>query len=198
MDKLEIITLCKTGDPKAWEGFIKMYGPLAQNIVRKYCPVGFEDLENITQNVFIKLYEGGMVHFRGTTLYEFRAYYKTIVLNETKTYLKNENRWKDKIEDCFPSLDNQDEELLFTKNPIENIEHQSPKPDQIAEEKEIAKIVDKVLEKFSLVERQVFLLKLKGYKEKEIGKILGIPMGSVASSYSRMVEKIQELLKKMV
>jgi len=198
MDSLEIIALCKKGDPRAWEGFIKQYGPFAQNIVRKYFPVGLEDLENITQNIFIKLYEGGMVHFRGTTLYEFRAYYKTIVLNETKSYLKNENRWKDKIEDLFPAFEDTDEEFLFTKNPIENIDNQSPKPDHIAEEKEMAKIVDKVLENFSLNERQVFLLKIKGYKEKEISKIVGIPMGSVASSYSRMVEKIQDLLKKMV
>lgn len=196
MDNFDFIVQCKKGDSMAWERFIKTYGPLAQKIVRRYFSLALEDVENITQNVFIKLYEGGLAHFRGTTSYEFRAYYKTIVLNETKTYLQKENRWKDKIEDLFFISDETDENHPLIKNSIENIEYQSPRPDQIAEGKETTQIVNKILQNFSLMERQLFLLKLKGYKEKEISKIIGIPMGSVASSYSRMVDKIQEALRK--
>lgn len=58
MDNLDIIVHCKNGDPIAWEGFIKAYGPLAQKIVRRYFSLALEDVENITQNVFIKLFEG--------------------------------------------------------------------------------------------------------------------------------------------
>jgi RNA polymerase sigma-70 factor, ECF subfamily len=193
---LDTIVQCKKGDSKSWEKFIKLYGPLAQAIARRYFSLTLEDIENITQNVFIKLFEGGLAHFRGTTEFEFRAYYKTIVLNEAKTYLQKEKRWKDKVEDLFLISDESVEDNILTKNPIENIEYPSPKPDQIAEGKEIILIIEKSLQNISLRERQLFLLKLKGYKEKDISQIIGIPMGSVASSYSRIIEKIQKSLKK--
>jgi len=192
---LDTIVQCKKGDSNAWEKFIEFYGPLAQTIARRYFSLTLEDIENITQNVFIKLFEGGLTHFRGTSAFEFRAYYKTIVLNEAKTYLQKEKRWKDKVEDLFLISDESFEDNMLTKNPIENIEYLSPKPDQIAEGKEITLIIEKSLQKFSLRERHLFLLKLKGYKEKDISQIIGIPMGSVASSYSRIIEKIQKSLK---
>lgn len=196
MDNLDIIDRCKEGDSIAWERFIAAYGPLAQQIVRRYFSLPLEDIENITQNVFIKLYDGGIAQFRGTTVYELRAYYKIIVLNETKTYLQKENRWRDKIEDFSFVSDETGSDDYLTGIPGDNIENRYPIPDRFAEGKEAARIVDQILGKYPLRERQIFFLKLKGYKEKEISEMTGIPMGSIASSYSRMIDKIQEALKR--
>ena len=37
-------------------------------------------------------------------------------------------------------------------------------------------------------------MKAKGYKEKEISDLLGIPEGTVASSYSRIIAKLKNAL----
>ncbi|MHB8482517.1 MAG: RNA polymerase sigma factor [Nitrospiria bacterium] len=195
MNDLEIISRCVRGDQLAWEEFIKIYGSLAQKILRRYFSLGIQDIENVTQNVFIKLHDGGLIRFRGITPFEFRAYYKTIVLNEAKSYLRGENRWKNKIEDLFLFPDNACE-ISESENGIEKIKDPYPQPDTETERKQAIKIVDRILENFSLKDRQIFLLKLKGCRENEISNLLEIPMGSVASSYSRMVEKIKTELKK--
>ena len=42
--------------------------------------------------------------------------------------------------------------------------------------------------------QQIFLMKAKGYKDREIAELLGIPGGTVASSYSRIVERLKKAL----
>jgi RNA polymerase sigma factor (sigma-70 family) len=196
MDNLEIIYQCRNGDQRAWKNFIEMFGPLAQRIAGRYFSLETEEIDNITQNVFAKLHDGGLEQFRGKTVYEFRAYFKTIVLNETRSYLKRENRWKNRFEAFHFVMDGEDEELILSNTAIENREFPGSGPDQIAEAKETIRIIEKILESHSARERQLFILKLKGYKEKEIGDMLGIPTGSVASSFSRMMDKVKEALNK--
>jgi len=52
----------------------------------------------------------------------------------------------------------------------------------------------KQLQHLSLEHQQIFLMKAKGYKDREIAEFLGIPGGTVASSYSRIVERLKKAL----
>ena len=49
---------------------------------------------------------------------------------------------------------------------------------------------------FPLVDQQIFIMKFKGYKDEEIKEILGVPLGTVASKFSRIKTKIAEELEK--
>ena len=50
------------------------------------------------------------------------------------------------------------------------------------------------LRELPLEQQQIFLMKAKGYKEREIADFLEIPEGTVASSYSRIVDKLKRAL----
>ena len=197
LDTLQLIEQCSKGDNNAWEVFIKKYGPMGMNILRKFNDLDDFGRENILQNVFVKLIKGGIVNFRGTTRYEFLKYYKVIVVNETQSYLKTETRWKNNIHDllAFPMEmgDSIDEESLG----LVGYKDEQPGPQQITEGKEIFKFLQKILKQYPLKDQEIFTLKVKGYKDKEISQLLEIPMGTVASRYSRIIEKVREEFVKL-
>jgi len=187
-DVISVIEGCIRGEEPFWNTFVKEFGSMAENILRKFSDIASHDRENIIQNVFIKLFRGGLSNFQGSTKYEFFKYFKTIVIHEGISYLKSEGKDKGNIflngeDSAGVSL----KELIPNQDPLSN-------PDLIAEGKEALKIIQKVMEGFPLLDQQIFWMKLQGYKDEEIKKILGIPLGTVASKYSRIRTKIVEAL----
>jgi RNA polymerase sigma factor (sigma-70 family) len=159
---------------------------MANNILRKFSDRAYQDRESIIQNTFIKLFKGGLIDFKGSTKYEFFKYFKTIVINEGISYLKSEGKDKGDI-----SLNGEDSEGFSLKDLIPNQDPHS-RPDLAVEEKETLDMIKKVMEGFPLLDQQIFWMKLQGYKDEEIKKILGIPLGTVASKYFRIRTKIME------
>lgn len=187
-DVLLVIEGCLREEERAWNTFAKEFGSMAENILRKFSDLVPQDRENIIQNVFIKLFKGGLSNFHGSTKYEFFKYFKTIVIHEGISYLKSEGKDKENI-----SLNGEDSEGLSLKDLIPNQDPLS-RPDLTAEGKEVLDSIQKVMEEFPLLDQQIFWMKLQGYKDEEIKKILGIPLGTVASKYSRIRTKIVEAL----
>lgn len=187
-DVISVIEGCIRGEEPFWNTFVKEFGSMAENILRKFSDIASHDRENIIQNAFIKLFRGGLSNFQGSTKYEFFKYFKTIVIHEGISYLKSEGKDKGNI-----SLNGEDSAGVSLKELIPNQDPLSS-PDLIAEGKEALKIIQKVMEGFPLLDQQIFWMKLQGYKDEEIKKILGIPLGTVASKYSRIRTKIVEAL----
>jgi DNA-directed RNA polymerase specialized sigma24 family protein len=50
------------------------------------------------------------------------------------------------------------------------------------------------LEQLTIRERQILLYKIEGYKDREIGELLDISLGSVAGSYNRIRELLRQTL----
>jgi RNA polymerase sigma factor (sigma-70 family) len=187
-DVLLVIEGCLREEEWAWRIFVKEFGSMAENILRKFSDFAPQDRENIIQNVFIKLLKGGLSNFKGSAKYEFFKYFKTIAIHEGISYLKSEGKDKGNI-----SLNGEDSEGFSLKDFIPS---QDPllRPDLTVEGKETLDIIQKVMEGFPLLDQQIFWMKLQGYKDEEIKKILGIPLGTVASKYSRIKTKIIEVL----
>jgi len=185
-DVILIIEQCLKGEERAWNLFVKEFGSVADNILKKFSDIALPDRENIIQNVFIKLLKGGLSNFRGATKYEFLKYFKTIVVNEGISYLKSEGRDKEHV-----SLNGKGAEGVSLKDLI-SVQDPHSRPDLTAEEKEALDLIKKFIESFPLIDRQIFWMKLKGDKDEEIRKILKVPLGTVASKYSRMIEKIKK------
>lgn len=189
-DVLSVIEGCLREEEGAWNIFAKEFGSMADNILRKFSDVASQDRENIIQNVFIKLLKGGLRNFQGSTKYEFFKYFKTIVIHEGISYLKSEGRDNGSI-----SLNGEDLEGLSLKDLIPNQDPFS-RPDLTTEGKETLDNIQKIMVEFPLLDQQIFWMKVQGYKDEEIKKILGIPLGTVASKYSRIRTKIIEVLGK--
>ena len=113
---------------------------------------------------------------------------KLITVNEAKTYLRLTAARVREVSinrDPAPSDD---------PRPVAEIVSGAPNPEQTTSAKEQLQILTNHLHDLSLEQQQIFLMKAKGYKEKEIGDLLGIPEGTVASSYSRIVAKLKNAL----
>jgi len=178
-DVLLVIEGCLRREERSWNTFVKEFGSMAENILRKFSDLAPHDRENIIQNVFIRLFKGGLNNFQGSTKYEFFKYFKTIVIHEGISYLKSEGKDRENI-----SLNGEDSEGLSLKDWIPNQDPLS-RPDLTAEGKEVLDSIQRVMEGFPLLDQQIFWMKLQGYKDEEVKKILGIPLGTVASKYSR-------------
>jgi len=191
-DVILVIERCIRGEERAWNTFVKDFGSMAENILRKFSDLISQDRENIIQNVFIRLLKGGLSNFRGSTKWEFFKYFKTIVINEAISYLKSGGRDK-KVDSLNGEVNGENSEGSPVKLK-DLIPNQGPLPDSIAEGRETLDMIKKIMEGFPLLDQQIFLMKINGYKDEEIKKILHIPIGTVASKYSRIRTKIMEEL----
>ena len=137
-----------------------------------------DENDDIIQNIFIKLTNGGLRNFNGATVYEFLAYFRKIAANEAFTWLRYKKRREREISiDPEPDSDNEN----TPSAPI--LADNTFRPDRAAEVKDL---LTRVLEGLSIEEKQILVYKAEGYKDHEIAELLGIPMGTVASRYNRI------------
>lgn len=187
-DVLLVIAGCLRGKEWAWNSFVKEFSSMAENILKRFSDLTLSDRENIIQNVFIKLLKGGLHNFQGTTKYEFFKYFKTTVINEGISYLKSGLKNRE-----YVSLNGEDSEGLSLKDIISDL-HPASRPDLNIEERQTLDLIRKIVEGFPLIDQQIFWMKIKGNKDIEIKKILKVPLGTVASKFSRMRDQIKKEL----
>lgn len=188
-DVLQIINDCLSGKDGAWDAFFKKYASIAMNILNcRFSTFADADKDDVIQNTFSKLVRGGLKNFQGTSKYEFLAYFNKIVTNEARTYLGHTEKWKNTV-----SID-QEKDCGDDQLPPVQIPDNKPIPDIEMERKELVKLIYAVLKDSPVETKQIFLMKVEGYKDKEVSDILGISMGTVASRYSRIREKLRRVL----
>ena len=184
---LALLESCVKGDERAWHAFVGDYGKVVRGCLSGYFRGNDQKIDDVTQQVFIKLWRSGLKDFRGTNRYQFLSYLKLITINEAKTYFRLTAPHSKEI-----SLDQDpasDDPSLGTEIPSE-----APNPEEQTVAREGVDRVAKQLQELSLEHQQIFLMKAKGYKDREIAELLGIPGGTVASSYSRIVERLKKAL----
>jgi len=194
-DTIVTIRKCLDGDEKAWKLFVKDFAPLAKNILLNTYVFQKIEQDDIIQNVFEKLIRGGLKHFQGASQYEFLKYFKIIVINEAKSCKSSENKASETIH-----LDNRlnlkdrahgEEEAPALIDAIQD-QNRNSRPDCVVEDRDLLEKVARIMKTFPLLDQEIFLMKVKGYKDDDIKTILKIPMGTVASKYSRIKNKIAE------
>lgn len=195
-DVVSIIVRCLAGDEKAWKTFVKDFTSMGKNILQHSFELSAPAQEDIIQNVFVKLVGGGLKNFRGASQYEFLKYFKTIVMNEARSHISSEHRRRDTVQlngELTPKAGKDGEEGLALMDTIHD-PYRGSRPDWVIESRDLLEKVFGILGTYPLSDREVFLLKIKGYKDEEVKEILRIPLGTVASKYSRMKARIVEEL----
>jgi RNA polymerase sigma factor (sigma-70 family) len=186
---LSLIGACVQGEPNAWDLFVGQYGKIVRGCLAVYFRSRAERVDDVAQQVFIKLWKAGLKDFRGTSRFQFLSYLRLITINEAKTYLRSRIRENSEV-----SID-QDAVSGDNVKSITEITSEDPGPERTAIARQGIGILAIQLRALSLEHQQIFLLKAKGYTDNEIGKILGIPDGTVASSYSRIIERLRKGLQ---
>ena len=184
---IEMIKHCLSNLETGCDALYKECASLCINILNKHFPIlSLDDKDDVVQNASLKLLKGGLKNFQGTTKYEFLAYLNRIVRNEAHTYLEYLKKKKniisiDQEKDCG------DDQLP----PIEIIDP-DPGPDNPLQLKELWRLIESVLKDFPIKTSQIFVMKIDGYKDREISDILGIPMGTVAKQYHQVRQRLQQ------
>ncbi|MGH7775436.1 MAG: RNA polymerase sigma factor [Candidatus Binatia bacterium] len=185
---LSLIDACVKGEEKAWNLFVSQYGKVVRACLSAYFRGRAEKIDEVTQHVFIKLWKAGLKDFRGTNRYQFLSYLKLITINEAKTYLRSTVGQNREV-----SIDQDPASGDDARSKIE-IASGAPNPEEKTMAREQIEILANHLKTLPLEHQQIFLMKAKGYKDREIGELLGIPDGTVASSYSRIIERLKRIL----
>lgn len=183
---IKVLNGCIKKSEEDWKIFVDTFTPIALSILSKYNNVDEFSKDDIIQNSFIKLLKNGFERFRGNgqgIRYQFLKYFKIIIQNEAISHI---NSLK-KIGNLTTSDDikgNITIDCVKTNNSIEkNLNF-----------KEIINIVNNILESYEMENKELFWLMIDGFSYKEISEILKIPMGTIASKYSRIKSYLKERL----
>lgn len=148
-------------DEEAWDRLYRNLRPFGLRVISEFC-LTTEDAEDMLQTAFEKFYKS-IRQFNGYTQAQLIAYFKQICKNTCRDFIGKQKETIELEENTVSSTSNVDDEIT----------------------------VKELMERLSLQEQQILLLKVKGYSEKEISKILKKPQGTVASRWYRIIEKVK-------
>jgi RNA polymerase sigma-70 factor (ECF subfamily) len=191
MELTDLLVRASARESQAWEAVVRQYGPLMWRLLQKFRNLEREALEDLFQDIFTVLLNGGLKSFRGSSEHEFRAYLRIIVQNEAKSCLRKHGRKLEVFEQVTDP--NEGNELLGF---FEEFADSSPGPDESAANREIREKLDGCIQQIELIDQEVFWMRERGLAYKEITETLGLPQGTVASKYHRAKEALSECLRK--
>lgn len=171
-----LISGCIDGRSESWDLFFQTFHKLVTGMVyhKSYAPK-----EDTIQNIYLRLIEEEsklLKKFTGKSYAEFLLFLKEICRN----VIREENRKFKKKTLLVDVLEFQEETIVDPKSVlVEN------------KEEEVDLILEKILE-LELGFREVMVLKLNGYKAREIAEILNIPLNTVLTRIKRSIEKIKK------
>jgi RNA polymerase sigma factor (sigma-70 family) len=191
MDLRELLARASAREAQAWETVVRQYGPLIWRLLQKFRNLEKEALDDLFQDVFTVLLNGGLKSFRGSSEHEFRAYLKTISENEARSCLRKHGRKFEVFEQPMESGEGGD--LLGS---FESFTDPSPGPEEQAISLEIRRKLSSCIQQILQIDQEIFWMRERGLAYKEITETLGLPHGTVASKYHRAKEALADCLEK--
>ncbi len=174
---------CRAGDPDAWKAFLAPFQEIGRRAIRPF-RLSEPDCEDILSDVLTSLYAGGLSRFRGGTIGEFVAFLKAVSRNRTIDFVKEKRRWA--------SGDPPGEG--HTGHSARKVLEPPDISDGIADDECLAFLRQEV-DKLRREDRELYLMKARGLKEREIVEQTGKPPGTIASQIARLLERLRERLK---
>jgi RNA polymerase sigma-70 factor (ECF subfamily) len=184
----EVIQGCKAGNEKAFTEIVLHYQKKVFNIA--YRTLGdMEEAKDLAQEVFISVFES-IKALREDA--KFEAWLTQVTLNHCR------NRWKYLRRRQYFNSDPLDDLLETENGPIPRaISDPSDNPEMLYEKKVIEQVIQRGLLKLREDQRELIVLRdLQGFSYEEIGKMLGLPEGTIKSKLHRARVDLKEALEK--
>jgi RNA polymerase sigma-70 factor (ECF subfamily) len=157
MDDTALVNKCLQGNLQAFEILVDRYQKVMFNLVYRICN-NYSDAEDITQNVFIKVYENLKQY---DDRYKFFSWLYRIAINETLNMMKIKKS-TEPINDQQPTMD--------------------PSPEYQYKQTETEKLIQQALLKLKTEYRLVLILKhFQNFSYQEISQALKISEKKVKS-----------------
>jgi RNA polymerase sigma factor (sigma-70 family) len=193
----DILTLihrvrANTNDPDAWKEFDQRYRGRVRRVLNAFSQLTSAEREDLEQDVFVSLLDGGLENLNSTTEGQINRYVVRITQNKAISLLRRHGR---RFEVPYPTLLEDGEDSGETLEPPSN----DPKddPHQNILDKEQAEHLRVCLEKLSLIDQQVFWLRVKERPYEEIAKQLKLPQGTVAKKQFSAKKHIERCLREL-
>ncbi len=186
---LSLVEAFKNGTKEASSSLIQECGKIIRACLLKYCRGRPEEIDDITGEVWVKLFRGGLKDFSGASQYQFLAYLKKITINEANTHFRLRGKPKQEVSaDRFANPNDKGQ-------PIE-ITDEATGPEEIIILKSEVDGLRECLKNLTVVQQEIAMMKAREYKDAEIAEIFGMPLGTVAVSWSRLKIRTRECMEK--
>lgn len=181
----KLIDNCLLGKSAAWQELIRKFHRLIIGTCAHYVPR--EEVTDTSQQVYLKLTENDyhlLRKFKGDSLPAFIVYLseisKNISMSQTRSIRRYEYREGISLDLSIDILDDRQnqEDVFFAWE----------------EKREFYDLIEGLDE----THKEILILRLKGYKFKEIAEILNVPLGTVLARANRAKEKIKKILTKEI
>ncbi|EKE28729.1 MAG: hypothetical protein ACD_3C00025G0018 [uncultured bacterium (gcode 4)] len=183
MDEKHIVQKIKEDSFNFWE-IIDLYEAKLLRYVLRIWDMPYEEAENITQDIFIKVYKN--INSYDST-FPFSSWIYRIAHNEVIDYYRKNEKAKNNI-----SLSDED-----YKNLIENISDKKTPHDDL-EKTNIKECVRKWINMLSIDQKEIMILKFIEEKwYEEISDILKMPIWTVWTIINRAKKQLKENLEKL-
>ena len=184
----ETIESCKAGDEKAFEEIVFRSQKKVFNIA--YRMLGnLEEAKDLAQEVFISVFES-IKNLKEEA--KFDAWLTQITLNHCR------NRWKYLKRRQYFNSDSLDDPVETEDGMMSrDVVDPSDNPETLYEKKSIQHFIQRGLLKLKEDQRELLVLRdLQGFSYEEMGKLLGLPEGTIKSKLHRARMDLKEILER--
>ena len=176
---------CRDRDPEAWRAFLAPFQEIGRRAVRSFrLPV--PDSDDILSDALTTLYAGGLAQFRGGTIAELIAFLTAVVRNRAVDFLKERGKW---VPIDSPAERRTDESVTLPVN---------RDPFDVASgiaDGECVEFLQQEVAKLKQEDQELFLMKARGLKEREIVEQTGRPPGTISSQIARLLDRLRTSLR---
>lgn len=176
---------CQDRDPDAWRALLGPFQEIGRRALRSF-RLPEADSDDILSDALTALYGGGLVQFRGGTIAELIAFLKAVIRNRAIDFLKERRRWAP-TESPAEGLDEESLVRPVGQDPFDVVSG-------IADD-ECVEFLRQEVAKLKKEEQELFLMKARGLKEREIVEQTGRPPGTISSQIARLLERLRASLR---
>lgn len=200
----KLIALAKEENNYAAEILIERYIKMLYWICQNYYVKG-ADKDDVMQIALISFHKSIFYYKKSENSLSFRNFVVLCVRREIISFLKHTNSLKNELlNNAIPayshtssSRESEDNESsLYLANKI--LRDYSPSPEEIVIGNEVKKFIhEEIKSKLSDLEKNVLVLKLKGYTYKEISRMINRKEKAIDNSVQRIRKKIKDLYEEL-
>jgi len=173
-----LVGRCLSGDAAAWEAIVRQYNRRIYNVCYRFAGTA-EDAEDLTQEVFIKMYR--TLNSYDASKGAFITWVTTIARNLLVDHFRRSKH--DRLTDSLESAPAGDQDSPTLGEQLPDL---GPSPDAGVQTQETQRTVHLALQKLSPELREAVILRdLQELEYREIAQVLRVPEGTVKSRINR-------------
>jgi RNA polymerase sigma factor (sigma-70 family) len=180
---LEVVKRICDGDLRAWNEFLPFFQEVSRRAVRSFS-LSELDTDEVLQDALVALYLGRLRQFRGSNVGELVNFLKQVVRRRALDWIEKERA---RSGESGPRGKNGSSSV---KEPAEPGDVVTKLADDECEE-----FLRQELERLPRGDRELYLMKCQGLKEREIAEQTGRPKGTVAAQIARLLARLRERLR---